>query len=60
LLLLRTGQTFYLIPHNALGAELTDDYKERHAEILAVLQTRRDAVFEPVAVTEREPAAGQT
>jgi Na+/melibiose symporter-like transporter len=29
LLLLRLGQTFYLIPHDALGAELTDDYVER-------------------------------
>jgi Na+/melibiose symporter-like transporter len=29
LLLLRLGQTFYLIPHDALGAELTDDYAER-------------------------------
>jgi Na+/melibiose symporter-like transporter len=29
LLLLRLGQTFYLIPHDALGAELTDDYTER-------------------------------
>jgi Na+/melibiose symporter-like transporter len=26
---LRLGQTFYLVPHDALGAELTDDYKER-------------------------------
>ena len=29
LALLRLGQTFYLIPHDALGAELTDDYEER-------------------------------
>ena len=29
LVLLRLGQTFYLIPHDALGAELTDDYDER-------------------------------
>jgi len=29
LVLLRLGQTFYLIPHDALGAELTDDYVER-------------------------------
>lgn len=29
LLLMRLGQTFYLVPHDALGAELTDDYKER-------------------------------
>ncbi len=29
LLFLRLGQTFYLIPHDALGAELTDDYTER-------------------------------
>ena len=28
-LFLRLGQTFYLIPHDALGAELTDDYHER-------------------------------
>jgi Na+/melibiose symporter-like transporter len=27
--LLRLGQTFYLVPHDALGAELTDDYEER-------------------------------
>lgn len=27
--LVRLGQTFYLIPHDALGAELTDDYHER-------------------------------
>lgn len=27
--LVRLGQTFYLIPHDALGAELTDDYVER-------------------------------
>ncbi|MGI9234593.1 MAG: MFS transporter, partial [Woeseiaceae bacterium] len=27
--LVRLGQTFYLIPHDALGAELTDDYEER-------------------------------
>lgn len=26
---LRLSQTFYLIPHDALGAELTDDYEER-------------------------------
>ena len=25
----RLGQTFYLIPHDALGAELTDDYEDR-------------------------------
>ena len=29
LVLLRLGQTFYLIPHDAFGAELTDDYEER-------------------------------
>ncbi|XOV85466.1 MAG: MFS transporter [bacterium] len=29
LVLLRLSQTFYLIPHDALGAELTDDYEER-------------------------------
>ena len=29
LLVMRLGQTFYLVPHDALGAELTDDYKER-------------------------------
>ena len=29
LILLRLSQTFYLIPHDALGAELTDDYEER-------------------------------
>ncbi|MEM7362780.1 MAG: MFS transporter [Pseudomonadota bacterium] len=29
LVLLRLAQTFYLIPHDALGAELTDDYEER-------------------------------
>lgn len=29
LALLRLGQTFYLIPHDALGAELTDDYEDR-------------------------------
>lgn len=27
--LVRLGQTLYLIPHDALGAELTDDYEER-------------------------------
>ncbi|MEL7185779.1 MAG: MFS transporter [Pseudomonadota bacterium] len=27
--LVRLGQTFYLIPHDALGAEMTDDYDER-------------------------------
>jgi Na+/melibiose symporter-like transporter len=27
--LLRLGQTFYLVPHDALGAELTDHYEER-------------------------------
>ena len=27
--LLRIGKTFYVVPHNALGAELTDDYHER-------------------------------
>ena len=26
---MRLAKTFYLIPHNALGAELTDDYNER-------------------------------
>ena len=26
---LRLGKTFYAVPHNALGAELTDDYDER-------------------------------
>ena len=29
LILLRLSQTLYLIPHDALGAELTDDYEER-------------------------------
>ena len=29
LILLRFSQTLYLIPHDALGAELTDDYEER-------------------------------
>ena len=29
LVFLRLSQTFYLIPHDALGAELTDDYEER-------------------------------
>ena len=29
LALLRIGKTFYVVPHNALGAELTDDYHER-------------------------------
>lgn len=29
LILLRLSQTLYLIPHDALGAELTDDYDER-------------------------------
>ena len=29
LVLLRLSQTFYLIPHDALGAELTDNYEER-------------------------------
>ena len=29
LVLMRISQTFYLIPHDALGAELTDDYEER-------------------------------
>jgi Na+/melibiose symporter-like transporter len=29
LVLLRLAQTFYLIPHDAFGAELTDDYEER-------------------------------
>lgn len=29
LISLRLSQTFYLIPHDALGAELTDDYEER-------------------------------
>ncbi len=28
-IVLRTGQTLYLVPHDALGAELTDDYDER-------------------------------
>ena len=27
--ILRLGKTFYAIPHDALGAELTDDYHER-------------------------------
>ena len=27
--LLRIGKTFYVVPHNALGAELTDNYHER-------------------------------
>lgn len=27
--LLRIGKTFYAVPHDALGAELTDDYHER-------------------------------
>ena len=27
--MLRLSQTLYLIPHDALGAELTDDYEER-------------------------------
>ena len=27
--MVRLGQTFYLIPHDALGAELTDDYEDR-------------------------------
>jgi Na+/melibiose symporter-like transporter len=26
---MRLAKTFYLVPHNALGAELTDDYNER-------------------------------
>lgn len=29
LTLLRLGKTFFVIPHNALGAELTDNYHER-------------------------------
>ena len=29
MVLLRLGKTFYTIPHDALGAELTDDYHER-------------------------------
>lgn len=29
MVLLRLGKTFYAIPHDALGAELTDDYHER-------------------------------
>ena len=29
MILLRIGKTFYGIPHDALGAELTDDYHER-------------------------------
>ena len=29
LVCLRLGKTFYAVPHNALGAELTDDYDER-------------------------------
>ena len=29
MILLRLGKTFYTIPHDALGAELTDDYHER-------------------------------
>ncbi len=29
LALLRIGKTLYVVPHNALGAELTDDYHER-------------------------------
>ena len=28
-MVLRFGQTMYLVPHDALGAELTDDYDER-------------------------------
>ena len=29
LVLVRVSQTFYLVPHDALGAELTDNYQER-------------------------------
>jgi Na+/melibiose symporter-like transporter len=29
LVLMRLGKTFFVIPHNALGAELSDDYHER-------------------------------
>ena len=29
LVLVRVSQTFYLVPHDALGAELTDNYEER-------------------------------
>ena len=29
LVLMRLGKTFYVIPHDALGAELSDDYHER-------------------------------
>ena len=29
MVMLRLGKTFYTIPHDALGAELTDDYHER-------------------------------
>ena len=29
MVLLRLGKTFYTVPHDALGAELTDDYDER-------------------------------
>ena len=29
LILMRIGKTFYVVPHDALGAELTDDYHER-------------------------------
>lgn len=29
LILMRLGKTFYVVPHDALGAELTDDYHER-------------------------------
>ena len=29
MVLLRLGKTFYVVPHDALGAELTDDYHER-------------------------------
>lgn len=29
MVLLRIGKTFYVVPHDALGAEMTDDYHER-------------------------------
>ena len=29
MVLLRIGKTFYIVPHDALGAEMTDDYHER-------------------------------
>ena len=31
MVLLRVGKTFFAVPHDALGAELTDDYHERTA-----------------------------